>query len=38
VTGTVESEIKHKTDCKPKFGTGLKKICTKSGKTPHVGD
>lgn len=34
----VPTEIKHKDDCKPAFGGGLKKICTKSGKAPHVGD
>lgn len=38
VKGDIESEFKHKPDCKPKFGGGLKKICAKSGKAPHVGD
>ena len=33
----VESEIKHKPDCKPKaVGSGIKKVCLKSGKPPHV--
>lgn len=31
-------ELKHKDDCKPAFGGGLKLVCTKSGKEPHVGD
>jgi YHS domain-containing protein len=35
---TVSTELKHKEGCKPAFGGGLKKICTKSGKAPHVGD
>ncbi len=30
--------VKHKEDCKPKFGGALKKICTKSGKEPHASD
>lgn len=38
VKGDIEPEIKHKEGCKPKFGGGLKKICAKSGKAPHVGD
>ena len=38
VKGDIEPEIKHKEDCKPKFGGGLKKTCAKSGKEPHVGD
>lgn len=38
VTAVVESQIKHKEDCKPKFGNGVVKVCTKSGKEPHVGD
>jgi len=34
----VESEVKHKPECKPKtIGGGIKKVCTKSGKPPHVG-
>lgn len=37
-TGKFESEVKHKDDCKPKFGNGLVKVCTASGKAPHVGD
>jgi hypothetical protein len=37
VTATVESGIKHKEDCKPKFGNGVVKVCLKSGKEPHVG-
>jgi hypothetical protein len=37
--GEVEAEFKHKDDCKPtKFGGGLKKICTKSGTAPHLGE
>lgn len=36
VKGDVPEKIKHKDDCKPKFGGGLKKICSKSGKVPHV--
>ena len=36
--GLVESEVKHKPDCKPKtLGGGLKKVCAKSGKAPHIG-
>jgi len=38
VKGDVESEIKHKPDCKPSFGSGLKKVCTKSGTAPHQGE
>lgn len=38
VKAVVESGIKHKADCKPKFGDGVVKVCTKSGKEPHVGD
>jgi YHS domain-containing protein len=35
--GDIESQIKHKPDCKPKaLGSGLKKICAKSGKYPHA--
>jgi YHS domain-containing protein len=34
----IATEIKHKDDCKPTFGGGLKKVCTKSGTAPHVGD
>ena len=35
--GMVESEVKHKPDCKPKtLGRGLKKVCAKSGKAPHI--
>jgi len=36
VKGGVATEIKHKEDCKPKFGGGLKKVCAKSGKEPHA--
>jgi hypothetical protein len=36
--GQVEKDIKHKDDCKPKFGGGLKKVCAKSGKAPHATD
>lgn len=38
VKGEIESEFKHKPDCKPSFGSGVKKICTKSGTAPHLGD
>lgn len=31
-----EKDIKHKDDCKPKFGGGSKKVCAKSGKAPHI--
>jgi YHS domain-containing protein len=33
--GEVESEFKHKPDCKPSFGNGIKKVCSKSGTAPH---
>lgn len=36
VKGDIESEIKHKDDCKPSFGSGLKKVCAKSGHMPHA--
>jgi hypothetical protein len=36
VKGDIESEIKHKDDCKPAFGNGLKKVCAKSGHPPHA--
>ena len=33
----IEADIKHKADCKPKaIGSGLKKVCAKSGKYPHA--
>jgi YHS domain-containing protein len=35
VKGEVESEFKHKPDCKPSFGSGIKKVCSKSGTAPH---
>lgn len=36
--GDIDTEIKHKPECKPKaFGGGLKKVCAKSGKGLHVG-
>lgn len=38
VKGEIESEFKHKPDCKPSFGSGVKKICTKSGTAPHLGE
>ncbi|HYF00761.1 MAG TPA: hypothetical protein VEJ18_17705 [Planctomycetota bacterium] len=38
VKGNVESQIKHKDDCKPKIGNGIVKVCTKSGKNPHASD
>lgn len=39
VKANVESELKHKPDCKPKtLGGGIKKVCTKSGKLPHATD
>ena len=34
--GDIESDFKHKPDCKPSFGGGLKKICAKSGHMPHA--
>lgn len=34
----VEAEVKHKPDCKPVLGASYKKICSKSGKPPHVGN
>ena len=35
----VETEIKHKPDCKPKaLGGGIKKVCTMSGHFPHASD
>ncbi|RPH49224.1 MAG: hypothetical protein EHM91_03335 [Planctomycetota bacterium] len=35
--GPIEEGFKHKPDCKPAaFGSGLKKVCTKSGKMPHA--
>ena len=35
--GAIETEVKHKPECKPKaFGGGLKKVCAKSGKAPHI--
>jgi hypothetical protein len=36
--GDFEKDFKHKDDCKQTFGSGLKKVCSKSGKPPHVGD
>lgn len=38
VKAATEAQLKHKDDCKPKFGTGVVKVCTKSGKAPHVSD
>jgi len=35
VKAEVEAEFKHKPDCKPSFGDGLKKVCSKSGTAPH---
>jgi len=33
----LESDVKHKADCKPKaIGSNLKKVCAKSGKFPHA--
>jgi YHS domain-containing protein len=34
--GDLETETKHAPTCKPLFGTGLKKVCTKSGTAPHA--
>jgi hypothetical protein len=34
-TAEVESELKHQEGCKPKIG-GLKKVCAKSGTSPHA--
>ena len=35
----IETELKHKPDCKPKaIGSSLKKVCAKSGKFPHSSD
>lgn len=31
-----EDKVMHKADCKPSFGTGVKKVCAKSGKMPHA--
>jgi len=37
--GEIETEVKHKPDCKPKpLGGGVKKTCAKSGKFPHATD
>ena len=36
VKGDIEEQVKHKDDCKPSFGSGLKKVCAKSGKMPHA--
>ena len=36
VKGDIEENIKHKDDCKPAFGSGLKRVCAKSGKMPHA--
>jgi predicted nucleic acid-binding Zn ribbon protein len=35
-TSEVESEFKHDAACKPKIGGGLKKVCSKSGTSPHA--
>src|SRR5437762_404486 len=35
VKGEVEAEFKHKPDCKPSFGDGIKKVCSKTGTAPH---
>jgi hypothetical protein len=35
-TSEFESEFKHESGCKPKLGTGLKKVCSKSGMAPHA--
>jgi hypothetical protein len=32
----LESEFKHESGCKPKLGGGLKKVCSKSGTSPHA--
>lgn len=32
----IESDFKHKPDCKPSFSGGLKNVCAKSGKMPHA--
>ena len=34
----LESEFKHEAGCKPKLGGGLKKVCSKSGMSPHATD
>ncbi|MFN3484828.1 MAG: hypothetical protein ACK44W_05030 [Planctomycetota bacterium] len=34
----LQADVKHKPDCKPVLGATYKKICSKSGKPPHVGD
>jgi len=31
-----EDKVMHKSDCKPSFGNGVKKVCAKSGKMPHA--
>lgn len=38
--GDIESEFKHAADCNrtTTLGSGLKKICAKSGKAPHATD
>lgn len=35
-TSEIESEFKHEAGCKPKLGGGVKKVCTKSGMSPHA--
>jgi hypothetical protein len=37
-TGEVEPEFKHDAGCKPKIGSGLKKVCFRSGMAPHATD
>lgn len=38
VKANVENQVKHKDDCKPNFGSGVVKVCTKSGKAPHASE
>ncbi|MBI3856049.1 MAG: hypothetical protein HY293_10210 [Planctomycetes bacterium] len=35
-TAEIESEFKHEAACRPKVGGGLKKVCSKSGMSPHA--
>ena len=37
-TAEIDSEFKHEASCKPKLGGGLKKVCSKSGMSPHATD
>jgi hypothetical protein len=37
-TAELDTAFKHDASCKPKIGSGLKKVCTKSGMAPHATD